>query len=264
MKCFFALIAFLCLNALQAQELTIPVKLLSHAKAGAERFIGTDAFGAEYTIADNEFRKLQDGASFKYKNLSYGNIFKADIQNPLQIVLFYKKFNTAVLLDNQLNEISHINFSRLTEPVIAEAAGLAAQNKLWIYDITTQQIGLFDTTQNNYKTITPQLEETIKYYQSGYNYFYWIDSQNRCFAVNLFGKVASLGSVTDFDDILFVSAAAVLLKKEGRLYYYNLKTGSSKPIDIVEKSFMSFFYKEQILSIFTGSEINHYKITLPE
>lgn len=262
MKKIFLFTILFCFATLKAQELAIPVKLLSHAEIKTERYIGADAFGGEYTIADNEFMKLKEGVLLKYKNLSLGDIYKVDIQNPLQIVLFYKKFNTAVLLDNQLNEISQINFSRLSEPIIAEAASLAAQNKLWLFDITTQQIGLLDTGQNSFKTITPQLEEVIKYYQSDYNYFYWIDAKNKCYAVNLFGKVVFLGTVSDFDDILFVSDTAVLLKKDNNLYYFNMQTGNSKLIDVVEKSFKSFFYKEQILSIFTGNEINHYKITL--
>jgi hypothetical protein len=37
-------------------------------------------------------------------------ITKVDLQNPLKIVLFYESFNSALLLDNQLNEIQKINF----------------------------------------------------------------------------------------------------------------------------------------------------------
>lgn len=247
-----------------AQDISIPVKFLSKSKSVNERYIGTDAFGGVYTIADNEFRKQKDGIVLKYKNLSFGEIFTADIQNPLQIVLFYKKFNSVVLLDNQLNEISRINFSRIPQPLIAEAASLASQNRLWIFDITTQQIGLFDPAQNSYKTITPPLKDIIKYYQSDYNYFCWIDATNKCFAVNLFGKVVSLGNIERYDQVQFVSQSQVLLKKDNSLYLFNIQNGNTKHIDLVEKSFRSFYYKEQILSIFTDQEINHYKVTLPE
>jgi hypothetical protein len=264
MKKLFLFLFLFSLISLKAQELTIPVQLLSKVKAGNDRYIGQDAFGGEYTIADNEFRKQKDGKTYKYKNISLGEIFKADIQNPLQIVLFYKKFNSVVLLDNQLNEITRINFSRTAEPLIAEAASLASQNRLWIFDITTQQIGLFDTAQNSYKTLVPPLKDIIKYYQSDYNYFYWIDTANKCYAVNVFGKVVFLGSLETYEQAQFVSQNEVLLKKENSLYLFNIQTGNSKHIDIVEKSFKSFYYKDQILSIFTEQEINHYKITFPE
>ena len=264
MKKLFLFLFLLPLVSLKAQELTIPVQLLSKGQAINDRYVGADAFGGEYTIADNEFRKLKDGKLFKYKNISLGEIYKADIQNQLQIVLFYKKFNSVVLLDNQLNEITRINFSRIPQPLIAEATSLASQNRLWIFDITTQQIGLFDTTQSSYKTLTPPLKDIIKYYQSDYNYFYWVDTANKCFAVNVFGKVVFLGTLEAYEQVLFVSQSEVLLKKNNSVYLFNIQTGNSKQIDIVEKSFKSFYYKDHILSIFTDQEINHYKITFPE
>lgn len=264
MKNILLFLFFLICIVSYSQEIVIPVKLLSGVKAGTDTFAGTDAFGAQYSIADNEFCKQANGKTVKYKNLSFGDIYKADIQNPLQIVLFYKEFNAVALLDNQLTEIIRINFSRLPQPIIAEAASLAAQNRLWIYDITTQQIGLLDINQLSYKTITPQLNELLKYYQSDYNYFYWIDITNKCYAVNLFGKVTPLGEVPEHQQAQFVSDTSVLIKKDNGLYLYNTVTKEQKQIDIMQKSFDSFYYNEQILSIFTKKEINHYQITLPK
>ena len=247
----------------KAQELTLPVKLLSNAKAGPERYVGVDAFGWEYTILENEFRKQKDGRTLKYKNVALGEIYRVDLQNPLQIVLFYRKFNTVILLDNQLNETSSYNFSTLPEQeLIVEAAGLASQNRLWLYDVTTQQIGLYDTARGTFRTLTPPFNDGIKYYQSDYNYFYWIDVTGKCFAVNLFGNVSFLGNVPAFDAVQLVSPTEVLLSKGNVLYLYNLAAQSSKRIEIVEKTFSSFYYSAQILSIFTDTEIIQYKITL--
>lgn len=246
-----------------AQELTLPVKQLSNAPAGPERYIGTDAFGWQYTILENEFRKEKDGRVLKYRNVSLGEIYRVDLQNPLQIVLFYRKFNTVVLLDNQLNETTQVNFSNLPEQeLIAEAVGLASQNRLWLYDVNTQQIGLYDTARGTFRTLTPPFNDGIKYYQSDYNYFYWIDNAGKCFAVNLFASVSSLGTVPAFDAAQLLSPTAILLSRDNALYLYNLTDQSQKRVEIVEKSFTAFYYKDQILSIFTNSEIIQYKITL--
>src|SRR5690606_9701713 len=134
----------------------------------------------------------------------------------------------------------------------------------WVYDITTQQIGLFDLAQRNFKTITPQLSDTINYYESDYNYFYWIDNTGKAYRVNLFGKVVFLGTVTEYEQVQFVSPSLLLLKKNNGLFLYNLISQNSKQIEIKEKSFKSFHYKEQILSIFTNNDINQYKITITE
>lgn len=256
------LLFFLLCIAAQAQEIGIPVKFMESSKTAPQRYVGTDAFGWEYTITNNEFRKSKDGKSVKYLNLSLGDIYKADLQNPLQIVLFYRKFNSVVLLDNQLNQTATINFSALPNELIAEAAGLASQNRLWLYDINTQQIGLYDPVRNNFRTLTPPFNDGIKYYQSDYNYFYWIDNVGKCFVVNLFGSVTALGTVPDFDQAQLLSPTRILYRKDNSLYLYNLPEKSQKHIDIAEKSFGSFYYASQILSIFTESEIIQYKITL--
>ena len=262
MKKIFLLLLLLCFAALPAQEIGIPVKFLSNTKIPPQRYIGTDAFGWEYTIADNEFRKAKDGKILKYKNVGLGEIYRADLQSPLQLVLFYRRFNTVVLLDNQLNQTAIINFSELPVGVIAEAVGLASQNRLWLYDVTTQQIGLYDPVRNNFRSLTPPFNDGIKYYQSDYNYFYWIDNTGKCFELNLFGKVRPLGTLPAFDAAQFITPAMLLYTKDNSLYLYNLATNEQKHIDITEKSFSSFYYASQILSIFTESEIIKYNIPL--
>lgn len=250
----------------QAQELAVPVRLMANPKPATEKFVGTDAFGWQYTIADNEFRKQKDGRVLKYKNVALGDIYRADLQNPLQIVLFYKKFNTIVQLDNQLNETLNLNFSNLpnSQPeLIVEAAGLASQNRLWLYDVSTQQIGLYDTAKNTFRTLTPPFKDGIKFYQSDYNYFYWVDNTGKCFAVNVFGSVTQLGTVPDFTAAQLLDASNILIATAEGLYVYNLPQQIQHKVEVVEKSFGSFYYKDQILSIFTDDQIIQYKINLP-
>lgn len=264
MKYLIALLVLLC-NAAPAlcQEALLPVRIMATPKAAAERFEGTDAFGWEYVIADNEFRKQKDGRTLKYKNVALGDIYRADLQNPLQIVLFYKKFNAVVLLDNQMNVTNVINFNELVQPVLAEAVGLASQNRLWVYDLNTQQTGLFDTAKNTFRTLTPPNNDGIKWYQNDYNYFYWADNNSNLFVINLFGKVNILGALPAFDAAQLVSSEIILLQKGNNLYQYELATQKSTPLAIVEKTFGAFYYKDGILSIFTNSEIIQYKISLP-
>lgn len=261
MKNGVLLLLIICCAIANAQEIGIPVKFLSNTKTVPQRYVGTDAFGWEYTIADNEFRKEKDGKALKYKNVALGEIYSADLQSPLQIVLFYKKFNTVVLLDNQLNQTAIINFSALPTELIAEAAGLASQNRLWLYDITKQQIGLYDPLRNSFRTLTPPFTDGITYYQSDYNYFYWIDTTGKCFELNLFGKVSFLGTVPNFNQVQLLSPTLLLYTKDNSLYLYNMTKQDSKHIDIAEKSFVSFYYASQILSIFTESELIQYNIS---
>jgi len=247
-----------------AQDVSIPVRQISKIADTPDRFEGRDTFEWQYTITNNTLRKEKAGSYVEYQNVSLGDIEKVDIQNPLQVVVFYKKFNTVVFLDNQLNETSRINFSNLPKPIVADAAGLASQNRLWIFDVQTQRLGLYVSSQGDFKAITPPFTDPIKHYQSDYNYFYWTDATGRCFAANIYGNVNFLGNVPDFDKAQIVSPKQLLLQKGNVLSLYSLETGKGKPIEIIEKTFSGFHYSAQILSIFTAEEINQYKVTLPE
>ena len=264
MKHLLLLALLFCYTGLSAQEIVIPVKVLANTKTGPMQYVGSDAFGWRYTITDNEFRKEKDDRSLRYRNVSLGEISRVDLQNPLQIVLFYRKFNTVILLDNQLNETSRINFNHIQQPLIAEAVGLASQNRLWIYNINTQEPGLYDLARGEFKSITPPFADTIGYYHNDYNYFYWIDTTGKCYMANLFGKVTFLGNVPAFDSVQLLDSTALLFQKDGALYHYNPATQTQSRIDIAEKSFESFHYASQILTIFTNSEIVQYQITLPK
>lgn len=247
-----------------AQEKTIPAQLLTKTPIATERYIGTDAFGWKYTIKNNVFRKEKDGKSLRYNSVSLGDIYRVDLQNPLQIVLFYKNFNTAVLLDSQLNETTRVNFSQLQQPLLAEAIGLASQNRLWVYDTNTQQVGLYDINKDTFKALTPPFNKTLQYYKSDYNYFYWVDTTNNLYAVNPFGKVNFLGQLPVFTKLQLINDKQVLLEKDSTLYLYNPENTSLKKIAIMEKTFENFVYSAQILSIFTNNEIIQYNVTLPE
>jgi hypothetical protein len=196
-----------------------------------------------------------------------GNITKADILNPLKIVLFYEDFNSAVLLDNQLNKITEINFSQNNIPIVATAIGMSTQNQLWVYNSLNQQIGLFDyLKKNEYKTVSTPLTESIKFYQTDFNTFYWIDEKNNWFSCDIFGKTTDLGKVTDFDKIEILSPKQYIFSKANLLYFKDIHKGGFDTIfeiEVPEKSLNKFYYKDQILSIFTNKEITNYKIVIP-
>lgn len=264
---FLFYIFLLCtINALSAQNSGINATLVSHYKNNSDDFLGFDAFGYSYQIKNNVFSKSKATELFEYKNVSLGKITKVDLQNPLKIVLFYEDFNSVVLLDNQLNKMTEINFSQNPTPIVVTAIGMSTQNQLWIYNTLNQQIGLFDYLKNEYKTVSIPLTEPIKYYQTDFNTFYWIDRKNNFFSCDIFGKITSLNKTSDFDKITIINAAQYIFSKDNLLFFKGIdKTNSNavSEIKILEKTFDNFYYKEQILSIFTATDISNYKIVTP-
>ena len=55
----------------------------------------------------------------------------------------------------------------------------------------------------------------------------------------------------------------LLFSRENILYCLNNITKTVYEIEIVEKSFQNYYYKDQFLAIFTNQQIKNYKIKLP-
>ena len=262
---FFSLFASIP-SVLLGQNSKINPVFVSRTALTADAFLGYDSFGYIYRIHNNVFSKIKGQEIFEYKNVSLGRITKTDLLNPLKMVLFYEDFNTVVLLDNQLNKVTEINFSLNETPIVVSAIGMSTQNQLWIYNALNQQIGLFDYLKNEYKTVSNPLTEPIKYYQTDFNTFYWIDKKNNWFSCDIFGKITSLGNVPDFDKIEIIDAQKCIFSKANLLYLKdkaNANSAAYSEIEVLQKSFDNFCYKDQILSIFTAKEIVNYKIVTP-
>ncbi len=261
MKRMFAVLFLVCSNALCSQNIkTTPLQSFA---LDADSFLGYDALGAFYFLKSNVITKDAENKTWQYKNLQLGKISKVDLINPLKIVLFYQSFNTVVLLDNQLNETQKINLSDNDNTIVAIAAGLASGNRLWIYNSLSQKIELYDYSKNDFQSLTVPFSNNVKYYSSDFNYFQWIDDQGNGYRCDIYGKVDSLGKAPLGEQMQFVSDGTLLYKMDNQLYRYDFKEKKSVALEIDEKTFKKFSYKDQILSIFTDHGITNYKIIVP-
>jgi hypothetical protein len=236
---------------------------LSTQQLENKTFIGFDGLGNNYYIKDNVFIKEKEAQKWEYKNIALGKISSVDFLNPLQIVVFYEDFNTIITLDNQLNEIQKLNLFDTDNTIFASKIGLASQNQFWIYNSLTQQILLFDYLKNTSKNIGNPIQGDIQYTQSDFNNFYWIDEINNWYATDIFGKVTLLANIPPFEKIQIIDNEKLLFSRDNVLYCLNNVTKSVYEIEIVEKSFQNYYYKDQILAIFTNQQIKNYKIKLP-
>lgn len=246
-----------------SQDTRLNTSLIDTLKIEADDYLGNDAFGEYYFIKNNVFIKKTKSKIYQYKNLALGKISKVDIQNPLNIVLFYEPFNTIILLDNQLNEIRRINLSEYPTPILVTATGLAFGNRLWLYNSLSQQIGLFDYMKSEFQPITTPLKGNMPFYTSNYNYFQWIDERQNWNTCNIYGKITNQGKIPDFDFLQLISNSEAIGKKNDALYYFSLDKNKTTLIAIDKKTLKNFYYRDQILSIFTDEGITNYKITIP-
>lgn len=266
MKKLFLLLSILKLSISAAQLPILTTAILSKESADQSLFIGTDAFGYCYTIENNVFSKFNAKEKYSYQNIYLGKITKVDLINPLRIMVFYEDFNSVALLDNQLNETAIINFSEKSNSVMTAAVGMTSQNQLWIYNNLTQQIGLYNYLNNEFKPISVPLKSNFSYYQTDFNTFNWIDTDRNWYSCDRFGKIKLVTKVALFDKIQLINEHQFIYKKDNLLYFTEIispEKSIETVISITEKTFENFYYKDQILAIFTASEKTNYKLILP-
>jgi hypothetical protein len=236
---------------------------IDNNKLQADTYIGTDGMGAVYFVKNDIFYKQNNKQSWQYNNIKLGKITSIDIINPLKILVFYENFNALVILDNQLNEIQNINFSNIETPILTKLTGNASQNKIWLFNTITQKIGLYNPQNSNLKTLGQPILSEIIYYKSDFNQLHFIEKDNTWYTCDIFGKFTLQKKLPKWDQIFIIDTERILYSKGEKLYYQNNKTDTIFELEIVEKTFDNFHYKDQILSIFTNQEITNYKITLP-
>ena len=241
---------------------TLKTDFMDNIDINSNDFIGFDVIGTIYYLNQNVFYSKSGKQIFEYKNIDMGKPSRIDIQNPLKIVLFYENFNTIITLDNQLNELQKINLSDLETPINAVAIGISSNNNVWVYNTFDNKIGLFDYLKKTYKSISNPIITKLKYYQTNFNNFYFLDEDNNLFECTIFGQMNFLFKTPVFDKILIVNSNEIIYSYKNELFVFDVNKKIAQRIEIYEKSFENFSYKNQILTIFTNQKFSNYKINL--
>ena len=71
--------------------------------------ISADSLGELFFLEDNNLRKGED---YFFSDSSLGPITKVDFYNNFKLKVWYQDFNTLVILDNYLNEITRVEFNK--------------------------------------------------------------------------------------------------------------------------------------------------------
>ncbi len=141
----YPIILFYILFSLVAKAQDLKTSFIKSYPLKADVFYGADSFENTYYSINNVLYKATPNKTYEYNNLALGTISSVSIYNPLELVVFYRDFNSLVILDNTLNEIQKIAFLDKNISLVAKAD----KNRLWLYNVDVQQLELYD-----YKTKT--------------------------------------------------------------------------------------------------------------
>ena len=129
----------------------------------AKTIFGVDTFGTMYYATNNNtFNKKAKDTTITYANFQLGEITTANTFNPLKINLFYKDFNTVIILDNRLAEVYKIDFNTLQNYKNVSFVSTGYDNTLWIFNQDLQQLECLETKTADYLGVSPVFKTDTK------------------------------------------------------------------------------------------------------
>src|SRR5690606_11624796 len=145
-------------------------------------------------------------------------ITSVDLINPLKIWVFYRDFNSVILLDNQLSEVLKINLSAFD--LVAQTCSMASRNRLWVYDNLTGSLFLVDYQSKKKTSINQPFHSNGEWWKGDYNYWCRVSEENGVFSDDNYGNVILQGPLRAFNNILMTEHREIFFSLNGDLYFY--------------------------------------------
>ncbi len=238
----------------------VQTTFVSKTEIMVNRLIAIDNFNSTYYLNNNTLVKNADSDAFNYNNLQLGTVESVNIFNPLKINLFYKDFNSVVILDNRFAEIFKIDFNVNKNYRNISHISTGYDNTIWIFNQDTQQLELFDYKANSTKALTSPIESEVLDLNSNYNYS-WLLTKDYIYKFNYFGINIMRMKNDGFDELETINENLVL-KKNNKLFY--LETNESKPKEIQLPKLLinAFFVNNETLYIYDNEYLYKYQLKI--
>lgn len=258
MKQLFCLL-FLFTSSLFSQE-TVEAKLISSTDIGLPSIVDIDNFGIMYLINDQVFHKINKEKDITYSNVQLGNITSADAFNSLKILLFYKNFNTVIILDNRLAEIYKIDFNTIQPYKNVSHISTGSDNTIWIFNTDLQQLELYDYKTNKIRATTLPVQSNVLDLVSNYN-FCWLLTEDYLYSYNYFGslvsKIENKGFLAIEED-----NGNLVIKTDKNLLFLPKNSKKTILIPIGELLINQFLVTNETLYIYDSKNLHQYQLKI--
>lgn len=239
---------------------TIKAELETKIDFNADSIIGIDNFGTLFYTQNNSIIKKQEDKLLKYSNLQLGQITSANSFNPLKINVFYKAFNTVIILDNRLAEIFKIDFNQTKPYKNVSHISTGSDNTIWVFNQDEMQLELYDYKTKTSRAKTLPIEDNILDMVSNYNWC-WLITKKFIYKYNYFGSLVSKTPNNGYTNIEECNEN-IILKKDNTLFYNTKNTDTFIPISISNLLISQFFVTNQFVYIYTHKALYTYQLKL--
>ena len=236
---------------------TIPLQKI---KFKADKIIAVDNFKAIYYINDNVFNKKTEHKNITYNNFQLGNLESVNTFNPLKINLFYKDFNTVVILDNRLAEVFKIDFNTQLPYKNVSHISTGYDNTLWVFNQDYQRLELFDYKSKTTRAKTIPVQSAVLDIKSNYNYC-WLLTQKHLYIYNYFGSLLKKIKNEGYQEFVNYNEN-LILKKGNTLFYLKQNSDEIKPVKTLNLLINQFFVTNQTLYIYSTKTLHELQLKI--
>lgn len=225
----------------------------------ADIFYGADSFGNLYYSQKGTLYKKTSQQTYSFYALGLGEIESVDLLNPLKISLFYKDFNTVIILDNQLSEIERINLNTRKVFRVAAFATTGFERNLWIFNTDLQRLELYNYAEDATRAATQPVNKKIMAQASNYNFCWLYTDKNELLQYNIYGSPT---------DVFYIEKAlafqsfrdGLVYRNDNLLYFYSPRFKDVFALPEVKQAFDSFFITESALYLYHNNQLFTYPL----
>ncbi|HWB24966.1 MAG TPA: hypothetical protein VG738_05780 [Chitinophagaceae bacterium] len=178
---------------------------------------------------NNQVKKLDnnyDSVAVFNDTRRYGDIYSLDVSNPLKIIVYYRDFNTILILDRFLNVRNTIDL-RKSGILQAKAVAQSYDNNYWIFDELDNKIKKIDDNGNillesaDFRVLFSEQYDPVQLIDNdGLLYLY--DPKNGWLVFDYYGAFKQRVQVTGWSDVQ-VTGKNIMGHTGSFLYFANPK-----------------------------------------
>jgi hypothetical protein len=165
----------------------------------------------------------------------HGNLSHIDVSNPLKVLLFYKSFNTVVILDRLLNVNATLDLRKIGRYQVT-AIGTSYDNNIWLYDEMNAELLRVDEAGNKIASsysltdVLDGLPNPVQLFDQQ-RVVYLYDPQKGVYQFDYFGGYKGMLTLIGWKD-LFVWNDILYGRVGEQVIRYNLKTHDQQAISL--------------------------------
>ncbi len=237
---------------------TITTTLLNQTTLDVDILVHIDNFKTSFTVNKNVLSKTNDNNKYSYSNIQLNQITSANAFNPLKINVFYKDFNSAIILDNRLAEITKIDFNTLNPFRVVTHISTGNDTTIWLFNQNTLQIELFDYKTNKSRITSLPIDSDIIDLKSNFN-FCWALTKQYIYRFNYVGSMIEK-IVNDGYTKMEEDNGNIYLLKENTLYFKSKNNSNIEEIKLPKLLINQFFVTNETLYIYTDGILQQFQL----